>query len=54
VALDPGCNGIIFIQMQKSEGDPNPVEIVQHMMNSAYSTKKHMSRLFPYSLLVKL
>ncbi|KAJ4809070.1 THUMP domain-containing protein 1 [Rhynchospora pubera] len=44
VALDSGCNGVIFIQMQKSEEDPNPVEIVQHMMNWAYTTKKHMSR----------
>jgi tRNA acetyltransferase TAN1 len=44
VAIDSGCNGVIFIQMQKGEGDPSPVEIVQHMMNSAYTTKKHMSR----------
>ncbi|XP_078148708.1 THUMP domain-containing protein [Carex rostrata] len=44
VALDSGCNGVIFIQMQKHEGDTSPVEIVQHMMNSAYTTKKHMSR----------
>lgn len=44
MALDSGCNGVIFIQMQKGEGDPSPVEIVQHMMNSAYTTKKHMSR----------
>ncbi|KAJ6831479.1 THUMP domain-containing protein 1-like protein isoform X2 [Iris pallida] len=44
VSLDSGCNGCIFIQMHKSAGDPGPASIVQHMMNSAASTRKHMSR----------
>ncbi|XP_042481463.1 THUMP domain-containing protein 1 homolog isoform X2 [Macadamia integrifolia] len=44
VSLDAGCNGIVFIQMHKREGDPSPKEIVQHMMMSAASTRKHMSR----------
>uniref|UniRef100_A0A0E0MGF1 THUMP domain-containing protein n=1 Tax=Oryza punctata TaxID=4537 RepID=A0A0E0MGF1_ORYPU len=43
--LDSGCNGCIFIQMHKRDGDPGPVEIVQNMMSSAASTRKHMSRL---------
>ncbi|KAJ6805162.1 THUMP domain-containing protein 1-like protein isoform X1 [Iris pallida] len=43
VSLDSGCNGCIFIQMHKSAGDPGPASIVQHM-NSAASTRKHMSR----------
>lgn len=42
--LDSGCNGCIFIQMHKRDGDPGPVEIVQNMMSSAASTRKHMSR----------
>ena len=44
-SLDTGCNGCIFIQMHKRTGDPGPVEIVQSMMSSAASTRKHMSRL---------
>ncbi|KAJ4972258.1 hypothetical protein NE237_005357 [Protea cynaroides] len=44
VSLDSGCNGIIFIQMHKRAGNPSPKEIVQHMMTSAASTRKHMSR----------
>lgn len=43
-SLDSGCNGCIFIQMHKRDGDPGPVEIVQNMMSSAASTRKHMSR----------
>ncbi|RLN16435.1 uncharacterized protein C2845_PM02G36630 [Panicum miliaceum] len=43
-SLDSGCNGCIFIQMHKRAGDPGPVEIVQNMMSSAASTRKHMSR----------
>ncbi|KAG2558265.1 THUMP domain-containing protein 1 homolog [Panicum virgatum] len=43
-SLDSGCNGCIFIQMHKRAGDPGPVEIVQNMMSSAVSTRKHMSR----------
>ncbi|CAD6256679.1 unnamed protein product [Miscanthus lutarioriparius] len=43
-SLESGCNGCIFIQMHKRAGDPGPVEIVQNMMSSAASTRKHMSR----------
>jgi tRNA acetyltransferase TAN1 len=43
-SVDSGCNGCIFIQMHKRDGDPGPVEIVQNMMSSAASTRKHMSR----------
>ncbi|KAF2535566.1 hypothetical protein F2Q68_00022867, partial [Brassica cretica] len=42
--LDPGCNGIVFIQMKRRDGDPSPKDIVQHAMTSAAATKKHMSR----------
>ncbi|XP_059430280.1 uncharacterized protein LOC132163920 isoform X2 [Corylus avellana] len=42
--LDSGCNGVVFIQMRKRDGDPGPTNIVQHMMTSAASTRKHMSR----------
>ncbi|CAA7039854.1 unnamed protein product [Microthlaspi erraticum] len=42
--LDPGCNGIVFIQMKRKDGDPSPKEIAQHAMTSAAATKKHMSR----------
>ncbi|KAJ4978690.1 hypothetical protein NE237_009470 [Protea cynaroides] len=44
VSLDSGCNGIIFVQMHEKDGGPGPKEIVQHMMTSAASTRKHMSR----------
>ncbi|XP_050221830.1 uncharacterized protein LOC126672001 [Mercurialis annua] len=44
VSLDSGCNGVVFVQMRKSENDPSPTEIVHHMMTSTASTKKHMSR----------
>ncbi|KAG2300528.1 hypothetical protein Bca52824_037000 [Brassica carinata] len=37
--LDPGCNGIVFIQMKRREGDPSPKDIVQHAMTSAAATK---------------
>lgn len=43
-SLESGCNGCIFIQMHKRAGDPGPVEIVQNMMSSAASSRKHMSR----------
>ncbi|WVZ51068.1 hypothetical protein U9M48_002252 [Paspalum notatum var. saurae] len=43
-SLDSGCNGCIFIQMHKRAEDPGPVEIVQNMMSSVASTRKHMSR----------
>ncbi|KAJ9139744.1 hypothetical protein P3X46_030449 [Hevea brasiliensis] len=42
--LDSGCNGVAFVQMRKRDGDPSPRDIVQHMMTSAASTRKHMSR----------
>ncbi|KAG8371007.1 hypothetical protein BUALT_Bualt13G0042300 [Buddleja alternifolia] len=42
--LDTGCNGVIFIQMRKRDGDPTPKEIVQHMMTSIASSRKHVSR----------
>ncbi|CAH2072904.1 unnamed protein product, partial [Thlaspi arvense] len=42
--LDPGCNGIVFIQMKRRDGDPSPKDIAQHAMTSAAATKKHMSR----------
>ncbi|XP_073271870.1 uncharacterized protein [Primulina huaijiensis] len=42
--LDPGCNGVVFIQMRKRDGDPSPKDIIQHMMTSLASTRKHMSR----------
>ncbi|XP_010938646.1 uncharacterized protein [Elaeis guineensis] len=44
VSLESGCNGVVFIQMHKRAGDPSPVDIVHHMMSSAASTRKHMSR----------
>ncbi|XP_065867538.1 uncharacterized protein [Euphorbia lathyris] len=43
-SLDSGCNGVVFIQMRKGDGDPSPKDIAQHMMTSLASTKKHMSR----------
>ncbi|XVF69580.1 hypothetical protein PTKIN_Ptkin11bG0092600 [Pterospermum kingtungense] len=42
--LDSGCNGVVFVQMRKRDGDPGPKDVVQHMMMSASSTRKHMSR----------
>ncbi|KAL8480004.1 hypothetical protein ACS0TY_026804 [Phlomoides rotata] len=42
--LDTGCNGVVFIQMRKRDGDPGPKDIVHHMMTSLASTKKHVSR----------
>ncbi|KAJ6750771.1 hypothetical protein OIU85_001320 [Salix viminalis] len=44
LSLDSGCNGVIFVQMRKIDGDPCPKDIAQHMMTSAASTRKHMSR----------
>ncbi|PPD75930.1 hypothetical protein GOBAR_DD27150 [Gossypium barbadense] len=40
--LDSGCNGVVFVQMRKRDGVPSPKDIVQHMMTSAASTRKHM------------
>lgn len=45
INLEPGCNGVVFVQMRKRDGDPGPKDIVQHMMTSAAATRKHMSRL---------
>ncbi|KAJ8770937.1 hypothetical protein K2173_022109 [Erythroxylum novogranatense] len=42
--IDSGCNGVVFVQMRKRDGDPSPKDIVQYMMTSAASTRKHMSR----------
>ncbi|XP_016458339.1 uncharacterized protein LOC107782019 isoform X1 [Nicotiana tabacum] len=42
--LDSGCNGVVFVQMRKKDGDPNPKEIIQHMMSSLASMKRHVSR----------
>ncbi|XP_030960023.1 putative neugrin-like protein DDB_G0288135 [Quercus lobata] len=42
--LDTSCNGVVFIQMRKRDGEPSPINIVQHMMTSLASTRKHMSR----------
>ncbi|CAI9785763.1 unnamed protein product [Fraxinus pennsylvanica] len=42
--LDSGCNGVVFVQMRKRDGDPCPKDIVQHMMTSLASTRKHVSR----------
>ncbi|XP_004291758.1 PREDICTED: THUMP domain-containing protein 1 [Fragaria vesca subsp. vesca] len=44
INLEPGCNGVVFVQMRKRDGDPGPKDIVQHMMTSAAATRKHMSR----------
>ncbi|XP_050369646.1 uncharacterized protein LOC126787790 [Argentina anserina] len=44
LSLEPGCNGVVFVQIRKRDGDPGPKDIVQHMMTSAAATKKHMSR----------
>ncbi|KAK1295567.1 Protein FAR1-RELATED SEQUENCE 4 [Acorus calamus] len=44
LSLDPGCEGCIFIQMNRRTGDPTPSDIVQHMMSSAASIRKQMSR----------
>ncbi|PSR90164.1 THUMP domain-containing protein [Actinidia chinensis var. chinensis] len=42
--LDSGCNGVVFVQMRKRDGDPGTKDIVQHMMTSVASTRKHTSR----------
>ncbi|KAI4351174.1 hypothetical protein L6164_005554 [Bauhinia variegata] len=44
VKLDSGCNGLVFIQMRKKGGEIGPKDIVQHMVTSLASTRKHMSR----------
>ncbi|KAI4383695.1 hypothetical protein MLD38_009501 [Melastoma candidum] len=52
--LDSGCSGVIFIQMQRQTGDPGPKEIVQHIMTSAASKRKHTSRFILRILPVEL
>ncbi|BBH02283.1 THUMP domain-containing protein [Prunus dulcis] len=47
ISLDSGCNGVVFVQMRKRDGDPSPKDIVQHMMASAAATRRHMSRVLP-------
>ncbi|GFS30992.1 THUMP domain-containing protein [Actinidia rufa] len=42
--LDSGCNGVVFVQMRKRDGDPGTKDVVQHMMTSVASTRKHTSR----------
>ncbi|PIA53671.1 hypothetical protein AQUCO_00900329v1 [Aquilegia coerulea] len=54
VGLDSGCNGVVFVQMLKRNGDPGPAEIVKHMMTSAAATRKHMSRFILRVLPVEL
>ncbi|GAB2226769.1 hypothetical protein Droror1_Dr00008559 [Drosera rotundifolia] len=51
---DSGCNGVVFIHMRKRDGDPGPKEIVQHIMESAASTRKLMSRFLLRVLPIEL
>ncbi|BAU00659.1 uncharacterized protein HKW66_Vig0162570 [Vigna angularis] len=44
VKLDSGCNGVVFVQMRKKDGDRSPKDIVHRIVTSAASTRKHMSR----------
>ncbi|KAK7406037.1 hypothetical protein VNO78_07652 [Psophocarpus tetragonolobus] len=44
VKLDSGCNGVVFVQMKKKDGDQSPNDIVHRIVTSAASTRKHMSR----------
>ncbi|KAH1157081.1 hypothetical protein GYH30_029730 [Glycine max] len=44
VKLDSGCNGVVFVQMRKKDGDRSPKDIVHRIVTSAASTGKHMSR----------
>ncbi|XP_027361733.1 uncharacterized protein LOC113869552 isoform X2 [Abrus precatorius] len=44
VKLDSGCNGVVFVQMRKKDGDQAPKDIVHRIVTSAASTRKHMSR----------
>eukprot|EP01018_Ginkgo_biloba_P029467 Gb_03238 [translate_table: standard] len=52
--LDSGCNGIIFIRMRKELGCPSPPELVEYIMKTAASTRKHMSRFILRLLPVEL
>ncbi|KAL1355698.1 hypothetical protein HN51_007691 [Arachis hypogaea] len=42
--LDSGCNGVVFVQMRRKDGDKSPKDIVHQIVTSAASTRKHMSR----------
>ncbi|TKY71049.1 THUMP domain-containing protein 1 [Spatholobus suberectus] len=44
VKLDSGCNGVVFVQMRKKDGDQGPKDIVHRIVTSAALTRKHMSR----------
>ncbi|XP_061374157.1 uncharacterized protein LOC133316427 [Gastrolobium bilobum] len=44
VKLDSGCNGVVFVQMRKKDGEKGPKDIVNQIVTSAASTRKHMSR----------
>ncbi|WJX88600.1 hypothetical protein P8452_70670 [Trifolium repens] len=37
------CNGVVFVQMRKKDGDKSPKDIVTWIVTSATSTRKHMS-----------
>ncbi|XP_062082225.1 uncharacterized protein LOC133788685 isoform X2 [Humulus lupulus] len=52
--LDTGCNGVVFVQMRKREGDPGPKDIVQNIMTTAAAARKHMSRFILRILPVEL
>ncbi|XP_054819156.1 uncharacterized protein LOC129318430 isoform X2 [Prosopis cineraria] len=54
VKLDSGCNGVVFVQMRMKYVGPGPKDIVQHMVTSAASTKKHMSRFILRILPIEL
>ncbi|KAK4356494.1 hypothetical protein RND71_025465 [Anisodus tanguticus] len=51
--LDSACNGVVFVHMSKKDGDPNPKEIVQHMMSSLASRKRHVSSLLCFMKPIK-
>jgi tRNA acetyltransferase TAN1 len=38
------CNGVVFVQMRKKDGDKSPKDIVTWIVTSAASTRKYMSR----------
>ncbi|OIV94943.1 hypothetical protein TanjilG_22140 [Lupinus angustifolius] len=44
IKLDSGCNGVVFVQMRKKDGEKGPKDIAQHIVTSAAATRKHMSR----------
>ncbi|KAK6937192.1 THUMP domain [Dillenia turbinata] len=43
-SLDSGCNGVVFVQMRKKDCEPSTKDIVEHMLISAASTRRHISR----------